>query len=307
MALRFLLQSFGWAMPIAIGLTGYLLWNRDYIPAPRYTSNMALNEQIYRVAGMQQQTSIMAIGSSMTLNNLASTPVVDHFGTSAYVNVGAWGMGVTETAQLASDLVARLAPSKVIIVTNLMDFHSGSSLSDGEVEAVRKCLEDGGSMLDYFRYWDAAWFLRQMDLNRIRFTDRGNYEFLGFDEHGAATLEVPPHRILRSRFDEKPPADADIDHHCYAVLDSLAIWFREQDIELIVLQSPYRQGLLTPALKDINEIHAARLRQILESSGHQFVNGNALEWPDSVFYDASHLDRAGAEAFTRWTLEQLER
>jgi len=308
MALRFLLQCVVWAMPIALGLAGYLLWNRDYIPAPRYTSNVALNEQVYRVVGLpKESTRILALGSSMTLNNLASAPVVEYFGTSAYVNVGAWGMGAMETAQLAPAMVARFNPYKVIIVTNLMDFRDGPTLSPSEVEAVRKCLKEGGSIRDYFRHWDAPWLLRQMDLNRIRFTDRGNYEFLGFDEHGAATLEVPPDRILRSRYDEKPPTTLDLHSTAYASLGEVSTWLRQEGIDLVVMQSPYRQGLLTDSLRELNQQHAARMHGILEASGHQFVDGNMLVWPDSLFNDASHLDRVGAEAFTRWALEQLER
>lgn len=308
MVLRFLLQCVVLAMPIATGLVGYLLWNRDNIPAPRYTSNVALNEQVYRISQLPTGSAdILAVGSSMTLNNLASAPVTRHFGSTAFVNSGAWGMGIMESADLMPELVSRLAPSTILMVTNLMDMKLGSVMSESERIAVHRCLEEGGSIWDYFRYWDAPWFLRQMDLNRIRFTDRGNYEFLGFDEYGAATLEVPPERIVRSRYDEKPPTAQDLDDTAYAILESMAIWLREEGVDLVVLRSPYRQGLLTDPLRELNQQHAARIHAILEASGHQFIDGNKLEWPDSLFNDASHLDRAGAEAFTGWALEQLER
>jgi len=307
MAIRFLLHCILWALPIAAGIAGYVLWNKDYLPAPHYTSNVALNEQIYRIAKLPKGSAdILAIGSSMTLNNLASAPVTEHFGTTAYVNSGAWGMGIMESAQLMPDLVERLGPSTILMVTNLMDMKPGLTLNESELTAVRRCLQGGSSIWDHFRYWDAPWFLRQMDLNRIRFTDPGNYEFLGFDEHGAATLEVPPDRILRSRYDEKPPVAEDLDNTAYAVLESIAVWSREEGIDLVIVQSPYRQGLMTVDLRELNQQHTVRLQEILEASGHQFVDGNVMEWPDSLFNDASHLDRAGAHAFTAWALEQLK-
>lgn len=307
MALRFLLRCVVWSLPIVIGLTGYVLWNRDHVPAPRYTGNVALNEQVYRIAQLPKgSTDILAVGSSMTLNNLASTPVTEHFGSAAYVNSGAWGMGIMESIVIIPDLVDRLGPSTILMVTNLMDMKPGSALNESERLAVQRCLEEGGSMWDYFRYWDAPWFLRQMDLNRIRFSDPGNYEFLGFDDHGAATLEVPADRILRSRYDEKPPSAKDLDEMAYALLEKVSLWSREEGIDLIVMQSPYRKGLLTGSLRELNKQHAARMKEILRASGHQFVDGNALEWPDSLFNDASHLDRAGAHAFTAWALQQLK-
>ncbi len=307
MAQRFLLQCALWALPIIIGLGGYVSYNRAYIAAPRYTSNLALNEQVQRIVDLpEKSTDMLAVGSSMTLNNLASSVVVDHFGTKAYQNAGAWGMGVKETSQLLPALVDRLAPSKVIMVTNLMDLRPGASLSQEEVDAIGRKLRDGGSTWDYLRYWDAPWFLRQMELNRIRFNDPGNYEYLGFDEHGGAMLEVSSDRILRSWFDEKPPEADYLDSAQYAEFASIAIWLRERGIDLIVLRSPYREGLRTPALKELDRVHSARLERILADAGHQFVDGTTRAWPDSLFNDASHFDRIGAESFTRWALDRLE-
>lgn len=304
MALRFFLQCVLLALPIAIGLVGYVHCYRDYLPAPRYTGNVALNEKLLRIAELPSDSiQVLAIGSSMTLNNLASTPVVDHFGTKAYLNVGAWGIGIKESAQLLPAMVERLSPSTVIIVTNLMDFEPGSSLNEDEIRTVQLFLREGGDVWDHIRYWDTPWFLRQMELNRIRYRDRGNYEFLGFDEHGAATLEVPQERILRSRFNEKPPDAQDVDTSRYTGFAAMAYWLRMKDIDLVVLRSPYRQGLQSPELKELNKEHGARLERILNSTGHRFVDGSKFDWPDSLFNDASHLDRAGAEAFTHWALD----
>jgi len=306
MVARFVKQCALLSLPIAAGLAGYVAWNRAYIPAPRLTGNVALNEQIHRVAELPSgRIQVLALGSSMTLNNLASGPVVEHFKTLEMINAGAWGMGAFETALLGPELVEHLDPSTVIMVTNLMDFIPGTPLNEKEVAAIREHLAHGGSFWDYFTFWDAPWFLRQMGLNRIRFTDPGNYEYLGFDTHGAATLEVPQDRIFPLRFNKPPPKPEELEENIYAAFASFSAWLRERDTDLIVLLSPYRKGLQDAELERMNAAHALRLKKILDASGHRMVNGNERLWPDSVFNDSSHLDRAGAEQFTRWALDRL--
>ena len=305
MVRRFLIQCFLWSLPIVAGLAIYILVNSAYIPAPRLSHNLSLNEQLKRIVNLEEpHVDVLAIGSSMTLNNLASAPVVKHFGTRSYTNSGAWGMGVKETLSIAPSLLDRLRPKQVIMVTNLMDFQKGAVVSPEETKDVCRYLKEGASIWDYIRHWDAPFFLRQMDLNRIRFTDVGNYEFLGFDEYGAATLEVPPERMLPTRYNEPPPRAGQLTDPYYEAFAELSALLRERDMDLFVIQSPYRHGLVDAALKDLNAQHAGKLRSILKRDGHQFVDGNAIVWPDSLFNDASHLNHIGSYTLTQWALER---
>lgn len=307
MVARFIRYCFLLSLLIAAGLALYILLSRPYIPAPRLSANVALNEQIHRIAKRSPHSArILALGSSMTLNNLASGPVTEFFGTQDYVNAGAWGMGASETAFIGPELVKHLRPSTVIMVMNLMDFMPGVPLTEGDRNAVGHHLSNGGSEWDHLRYWDAPWFLRQMSLNRIRFTDPGNYEFLGFDAFGGATLEVPENRILASRFNQAPPKAADLLPTSYANFADFSSGLRKQNIDLIVLLSPYREGLQDPELHSLSTLHAQGLREILDRSGHRLVDGNERKWPDTMFNDASHLDHKAADEFTRWALDRLQ-
>lgn len=305
MVQRFLLQCLIWSLPIALGSAIYILLNSAYIPAPKLSHNVSLNEQLKRIVHLENpEVTVLAMGSSMTLNNLASGPVVKHFGTRSYLNSGAWGMGVKETLSIAPALLDRLKPTHVIMVTNLMDFMPGSVIKPSEAKAVRRYLKEGGGAWNYIRYWDAPFFLRQMDLNRIRFTDVGNYEFLGFDEYGAATLEVPMERMLPTRYNAPPPRREDLEESFYEAFATFSAMLRARDMELLVIQSPFRQGLMTEEVKDVNALHATKLRNILQPNGHRLVNGNVMVWPDSLFNDASHLNHVGAYALTQWALER---
>lgn len=307
MVRRFILQCIALGAPIAIALAAYLFWQKAYIPAPRLTSNVALNEQVHRMAVIPaDQVEVLALGSSMTLNNLASGPVMQAFGTDRFQNAGAWGMGMLETAALTPLLVERFHPATVIVVTNMMDMQGASLLKAEELADIRAHLDRNGTWTDHLRHWDAPWVLRQMDLNRIRYHDRGNYEFLGFDPHGSATLDVPKERILASRYDAAPPREADLDEQRFQALKELGSYIQQQEhTRLVVICSPYREGLRTRAVDQAYEAYVERVRSILLPMGHQVVNGNAVRWADELFCDNSHFNEEGAKAFTRWAMEQL--
>lgn len=307
MVRRFILQCLTLGGPIVLVLAAYLAWQRAYIPAPRLTSNVALNEQVHRLALIpSEQVEVLAMGSSMTLNNLASVPVMEAFGTDRYQNAGAWGIGLLEAAALAPILLEHFQPSWVILVTNMMDMQGPSLLKPSELDPIREHLRRKGAWVDHLRHWDASWVLRQLDLNRIRFHDRGNYEFLGFDAHGSATLDVPKDRVLPSRYDALPPRPSDLSEDRFNALKELGQFIqKKQHGRLVVICSPYRGGLRTPAVDHAYAAYVERIGAMLAPMGHIVVDGSKVRWPDDLFCDNSHFNEQGAEAFTRWSMQQL--
>jgi hypothetical protein len=305
MVLRFLRQSALRALPIVIGVALYVAWGWDTFPAPPITSNISVNEKVHRVAlSRQRNVDVLALGSSMTLNNLASGPVVEHFGTTHYVNAGAWGIGALAVSRMAPPLVRHLRPRQVIMVSNLVDFTPVSTMTDKDTAAIAEHLRSPGGIGPYLTHWNAPYYLRQMSANRIRFHDAANYEYLGFDAYGGAALSVPDERIAPARFNEPIPAAEEFDEDRYKALQDLARFLRSEQVEFLVICSPHRDGLRTPEGEAVAQAHVARLRSILLPLGHRLVDAHVRQWPDSLFCDADHFDREGAELFTRWSLEQ---
>jgi len=304
---RFILQCLVLSVPIIIGLAGYLWWNRAYLPAPMLTANTALNEKIDLIARTRKDgVKVLALGSSMTLNNLTSAAVVEHFGTDRYVNAGAWGMGASEVERLGSILVDRLTPDAVIVVLNPVDFVKGSGLSAQDSAAIATALRDSGSALGYLRHRDATYYLRQLESNRIRFTDPGNYEYLRFDPYGGATLQVPGERIVAARYNEIPPAPAALQEGRYQAFERFAQALRDRHIDLIVMAAPYRAGLLSAEVQAMQHEHLDRLSAVLTTHRHTLLNGCDTIWSDTLFADANHFGQEGAEAFTEYCLRQLK-
>jgi hypothetical protein len=145
-----------------------------------------------------------------------------------------------------------------------------------------------------------------MRTNRIRFNDPSNYEFLGYDAHGGSTLEVPEALIDRARFNEPPPLMAELDAERMAAFARFARYLRTNNVDLLVLCSPYRDGLRTPDTDREAQAFVTMLENIVRPMGHELVNGYEARWSDDLYCDASHFDHAGAEAFTRWCLSRTE-
>ena len=93
MVTRFLLRCTLLGIP-ALGLIAlYCLPQARFFPSPRITDNIAVNEKLaFAKAHFPDGADVLAIGSSMTLNNLSSGAVMEHFGNVRYLNAGAWGI-----------------------------------------------------------------------------------------------------------------------------------------------------------------------------------------------------------------------
>ena len=295
------------ALPAVGIVAGYIATNARFFPAPRITNNLALNEKLaFTKKHFGAGADVLAIGSSMALNNLSSNVVMEHFGAVSYVNTGAWGVGALEWAMLGPVLADRLKPSTVIVPSNLMDFRKADPGLAADSSGIANYLDATCEPWSYLRHWDAPYYLRQMESNRTRYTDPANYEYFGVDAHGGATLVVPKDRIIMERFNAPPPEGAELDEVRYAAFNRFAGDLEERGIRLVLMQCAYRNGVRTSINDALQEKHVARLRALLEPMGHVVVDANSRRWLDDLYVDSSHLGPEGAEAMTRYCLDQLD-
>jgi hypothetical protein len=305
MVIRFIIRHLLYALPALLAMALYAWAHRDSFPAPRLTNNIAVNEQLDRLAHLgPDRVEVLALGSSMTLNNLASAEAVAYFG-AAYQNAGAWGIGAAELPLYAAPLIDHFKPAEVVVMTNLMDLVQGSPFSPADAVHVARHLADGPGPLAYLRHWNAPYYLVQMRTNRIRFTDPGNYEHLGYDAHGGSTLVVPDERIDRGRYSATPTRWDAVDSSRIAAFADFADQLHARGVRLTVLVSPYREGLRTSAVDMDAQLYVAWLRSVLHRPGQRLVNGYEVRWADSLYCDASHFDHDGARAFTQWCMQRL--
>ena len=305
MVRQFLYRCFLLGLPTLGLLVLYCLPQARYFPAPRVTDNLSINEKIaFAEKHFPQEVDVLAMGSSMTLNNLNSAEIMAHFGNVRYLNAGAWGTGAAELAVYGPALAKRFSPKMVIVSTNLMDFAAQPNiLAEDSLVLARSFREP--PFLGYLRHWNAPYYLREMETNRIRFNDQGNYEYLGYDEHGGATLSVPPERINQPRFDLAPTTADELSPERYEAFTRFAEDLNHRNIRLVVLESAYRNGVRTAQSDGLSDMHVTKLRSIIEPLGGILIDANQRRWDDSLFVDSSHFGPEGSKEYTAYCLAQL--
>jgi hypothetical protein len=303
----FLLHAALFGTLVLLGIGGYFRYNRHFLPAPRVTSNEVLNMKLSHLRHRGATPAhVLAIGSSMTMNNLSSAEVMAHFGDTSFVNMGAWGVDMVQSEGLAEVLVPMLKPHTVLVVSNLNDLVNDGRRFHMDTTRVVRYLRTWGTTESYLRNLKPAYYLREMERNRIRMHDRSNYEFMGVDEHGGAGLVIPRDRIDPQRWARKPPLERWLADEQYLALERLCAYLGERGIRLIFLQSPYRDGVRNSLVDRTVETHLARVSNILAPYDHILLTATDRPWPDSLFVDFSHLNGRGAELFTRHVLGKLD-
>ena len=295
------LGSFALLIPVL-----YLMIQHRYVPAPRVKKNIDVNKKLaFARNTVPEKLDVLAVGSSMTLNNLNTEAVLDHYGKIAYLNAGAWGTGASEVRLLGSILAKKYHPKTVIVATNMMDFKKEENVLAEDSASIASYVNGSPTWFSYLRHWNAPYYLRQSESNKLRFTDPANYEYLGFDACGGATLVVPADRIDHGRFNAGPPKSELMDEERYLAFTDFAKNMRAMNIDLVVLESAYRDGLRTKENDAQQAQHVERLRAMLVPLGHTLIDANERHWPDSLYVDGSHFGKAGSKEFTAWCLGRL--
>ena len=306
MVTKFLKEATLLSLPILAGLAVYSFSYRDTFPAPRITDNISINEKLrfYKSTG-PEPLDVIAVGSSMTLNNLSSRAVMEHFGNVRYMNFGAWGLGLGNTRQLVMALQKRSGSKTVIICANLMEFSTEIPTLPMDSAVIMRYLWQDNAVVPYLREHEATYYLRNMETNVIRLNDPTNYEYLKFDEHGGATLDVPPDLRAQDRWIKPPPPPEAMVDSTYMQVAAIGKELAARNVRLIWMHAPFRQGAVTAEVRERVRVHIDRLRQLLVPMGHVVLDSENQAWPDELYSDYSHFNSTGAYRFTTGCLSQL--
>lgn len=304
---RFLFHVVLFSSLVLIGIGAYVRSYRQLLPAARVSPNGVLNMKLSALRHRgQHPCHVLALGSSMTMNNLSSPEVVAHFHDTSYVNMGAWGMDIEQNTALAHVLVPLLKPRTVLLMSNLNDLVPDRDRYPVDTARVSAYLLRWSTLEGYLRNLRPAYYLREMERNHVRMLDHGNYEFMGVDQHGWAPLVIPPERIDQTRWNKQPPQAAWLSDREYAMLADLSNYLHEQGAQLVFIQSPYRAGVRSAAVDSLVQQHLQRVRSILEPEGHVVLDVTDRYWSDSLFVDYSHLNERGANLVTAHALARLQ-
>jgi hypothetical protein len=288
--------------PVGLLVLILLLTDQRYRPAPMVTNSYCLNEKL--LAFNKLDNDYLAIGSSITLNNLHSEEVVDQIGSPDFVNMAAWGMRMDDIFKLTSACYQVFQPKVVFLASNVDDFYV--SKIEFQPEEVAGVLKGPFWPLVYARHLNPPYYYRRYFDNQVNKEHRNLYRSVYFDAFGGVPLETNGFETDSGRWNKITDFEG-VNTQNYDYLDSLCRLVQDQQGSLVFLQSPIRSALLKkPGIAQQFSDHKNRVAAIVKRYGHEYIDGSDVAWPDSLFVDYGHLSEEGARAFTAYCLEKWQ-
>lgn len=255
-----------------------------------------------------ENLDIIALGSSMTLNNLNSEKVMEGLPEDLnFFNYGAYGMQIQDTKILFENLLQTSKPQCIIIVSNVPDFY-------GEQES-RYAGKDLKNYMDG-RLWNDVLLVARYgfphNINSIKNYKLyqsliNDYSSLDYDSYGGVALQVYGENISSDRWDIVLTQNAK--ELQYLALDELCKLAAGEDVRLYFVQSPCRAHYLSGEESEaIMRTHMERCKEIVEGNGQTYYSViDSEKYEDMYFADYIHLNREGSQLFTEEFMEFFQK
>lgn len=257
----------------------------------------------YKMIEVQKQhlkaIKIMAAGSSCGLHDLSSTVMVRDFEGSFY-NFSSWGLQVSDQRRLLPPLVERYHPEVVLLCSSPWDFRIPPNDTYDNYTSMPPFIRDHFPELFYFRPYSS---IHQLLLRKWT----GFHPLL--DHWGGAPLVVPRERIDKDAWDKSFLFPTLSTPGAYNDLDSLGAWLQDRKIRLIFAEMPINLAFdNAPEAQQLLAEHIEECRRIVTAHGGYFFNyHDPARFPDSLFFDQTHLQAAGGEIMTRELVTDLKK
>ncbi len=278
------------------------------IPAPALSDSYSLNEKIEFLRSANEQQHVLAIGSSIALNNLSSDVIAKNIRPKSFLNVASWSMNMQDNFYLLKALNGKYHPDTILLASSISEFEMPSKVVDYEV--VKEYLNAGsfGAKLRYITNFNLRYYMDNTKFKKSVIEKMNQYECLVFDKYGGVNIDDTNFEIDRNRWELSfDTSKINMSHYDY--LDSIAVYCKLRNIKILFFQSPFRKGVYdqfgTNQLRRLKE-HTSRIESILRNSNHVFIDSDKIGWDDSLFIDSEHLSAKGAAAFTEYCFEQLD-
>jgi len=279
---------------------------------PLLTNSISFDAKIQYIAEKKVgQTDLMAIGSSITLNDLSSKVIKDSIAAS-YFNFSCWGLQINDTKQLLIKYLPKYQPKYVVICSSLPDFTTG-----GNAESIENYLNTADYFKEhckeYFYIKNYSSFLdiitRKQEYAKHRHSTKDDYASLNFDQYGAVLLNISSANILPERWNETGGFPTNYTNKQYAELTLLSQLLKDKGVRMIFVQTPIRAAYInTPYCQQAVNTHFTTCKAIVEKYGGVYLNfHNTLVFSNNdMFVDQFHLSETGAMLFTREVAGKLK-
>nr|WP_294793102.1 hypothetical protein [uncultured Mucilaginibacter sp.] len=251
-----------------------------------------------------RQADLIAIGSSMTLNNLSSETIKDSL-TTSYFNFASWGLQMKDINQLVVNYISKYKPQYILVVSSITDFRNDElSTTIQNYLNTDQYIRDNFEGYFYIKNFNSIASIRSREKERCRSSliTANDYTSLNFDEYGGVLLNISKQNISLNRWNDHSPFPTKSTPGHYRALMSLSAYLKMEHIKFIFVQAPIKQQYVnTLASQQAVYNHITKCKNIIEKDSGIYLNFNGVVpfMSDSLFVDQFHLSSAGATIFTK--------
>lgn len=292
-------------IPLLMGYLFIVLFSGK-IPAPKITVSYSLNEKLFFFENFESE--YLTIGSSIALNNISSDEILSGFNTKSYINFATWGVKPTDVFTILKAYISEYKPKVIIYASNEIDF--GFSDKGIKESDIRQRIKNPNNLITPFYYFtnlDLEYYYIYYKDGRVYKTCDTINKTVKFDKYGGILLG--PDQRLNTEI--KPFWDLKIDMNKieyvnYQYLDSISSLLANNNIKLVFVQTPVREGIIDDIYRKDIKTHVNKIREILDKYNHQLINSTTEIWPDTMFFDYGHFLSESARYFTTYCVEKIK-
>jgi hypothetical protein len=237
-----------------------------------------------------REVKLMAMGSSCTLYDLSSAGMVRNFDLP-YYNFSSWGLQISDTRLLLTDLVRQYRPEYVIICSSPWDFMTPPNDTYRNYTSMPPLVRDHFPEVFYFRPFSS--------IHTLFYRKWESYQPV-LDHWGGMPMKIPKKDIHRERWIKNFRFPTSYTEDAYKQLDTLSAWLRDQKVQLIFAEVPL--NMVFDNAREAGPLLAAHIekcRSIVTARGGVYLDyDDPARFPDSLFFDQTHLQAPGAAILT---------
>lgn len=273
-----------------------------YIPPVRVSNSVSFNDKIFFCH--KKNVNTLAIGSSMTLNNIHSESIVNFLKSDSYLNMGSWGLCIEDVYVMLKEYAKVKMPETVFLTGSMEDFAKREIKYDNS-DDIHKILTTDYMLLYYLKYPDVKYYITGVTYYKFLKQLDTTYESLKYDKYGQVKYPTKNFDLNLKRWNHVI-TNTILDEKNYDYLDSIAIFSHRNNIRLYYVQTPVRKGLVDSLNENKLAQHSNRVQTILKKYNNLFIDTNDKIWEDSLFTDATHMNCNGAKIFTDYFIDKIK-
>ncbi|MFM7021850.1 MAG: hypothetical protein ACKOXB_02645 [Flavobacteriales bacterium] len=274
-----------------------------YLSSPKISNSDSFNDKISYLSKRTAARNI-ALGSSLSLENLNSQSIIHYIGSTDYINTASWGMTMKEDFILLKGYCNRAIPSRIFMSSDIVDFQLRSFEIDEQ--DMNNLLQSKKLAWLYLKHPDFRDYLETSNLYRDRKSTDTIKETLKYDDYGAIlypyeyfhTPKLNVEAFIKGAPIPKEPM--------YQFLDSICAFSSRNNIKIYFFQNPLCESYTAVARQKYYRDHARRVAKILQSHNHFYLDPNDTTWADSLFMDGMHLNEKGSKLYTDYCLRKIQ-